>query len=118
MSDSKLKFSNVNGFFLPSVFSDFDIIFVREVPINMSISRALTHEIAHYNHRLKVGPEKFEALRKSSVPDNLKAEITDQIRAYAATSPTEYVAEYFSYTQMGYVFPKDMKKYYKECNGP
>jgi hypothetical protein len=40
------------------------------------------------------------------------------MRAYATVSKAEYVAEYFSFSQMGYTFPKELKDLYKECGGP
>jgi hypothetical protein len=116
--NNKINFKEVNGYYLPSVIDSYDSVFVRENSKSMTILRILTHEAGHYNSRLLIGLENYGAMLKYPIPEELKPKITFIIREYATTSRLEYVAEYFSYVQMGVRFPKDMRKLYKESGGP
>jgi len=117
-NNKNINFKEVNGYYLPSIIDSYDSVFVRENSKSMTILRILTHEAGHYNSRLLIGLENYVAMFEYPVPEELKPKITFIIREYATTSRPEYVAEYFSYSQMGVRFPKDMRKLYKESGGP
>lgn len=114
LSNDSSDFENTAGYYNASM----DLIYLRENISNEIIARTLLHEIGHYNHRIKLGNEKFEKIDETPMPEFLNSMIKVYINHYAATSRLEFVAEYFALTQMGRDMPQDLEDFYKECEGP
>lgn len=114
-NSKRLPFKDICGFYYyPS-----DIIYVNQHTKTMSVPRILLHELGHHNHRLTMGTENWDNVDDISVPKHLKNNIIIYISNYATTSRKEFVAEYYSLTQLtGEKFPKEIQDFYEECGGP
>lgn len=112
-----LPFSKIGGLTLSTIDGKDEFIFIKEGSRVFSISRVLSHELGHYNQRLRIGYKGMNKHTMRGVRDDLKPLIIKNISSYATSTEAEFVAEYFSLIQMGYKMPRELKRYYKKCNG-
>jgi len=95
--------------------------------------RTINHEIGHAVHYQNVGEEQFKNLRyfggrekdylkasqrlKAELGDSLYGSIQSNVSMYATTSPTEFVAETYSYLCNGQKFSNEIMDLYKKYGG-
>lgn len=112
-SGLKYKFSDVTGFYFPSL----DLIYIRNNIQEESTPYVFTHEIGHYNHLQKIGFERYAKLTQTPVPLELRALIIQRLGQHASDTEEEFVAEYFALSHLGIKFPEELRKHYGELNG-